>query len=295
MTNYFLHILISGEIIALFAMGLQLEIGETGLYNFGHVAFFGIGAYASSLLSLAGLPFLVSLGLALLITGGVTWLVGIPILRLRGDYFGLAMLGFGEITRKIFLNEAWLTKGPMGLPGIPRPSLFGFDIHTLPRFAVFYGILVILVYLMIRHIVRSPLGRVFTAIRDDELSASAIGKNTYGFRRVCLITGALAAGLAGALWAHYITFISPSDFTLNETILALLIIVLGGNWGITGALVSSFLVIGFQEGLRFLPFPDTFGRYIAPVQQMIFGLILVLLVLNRPGNLIKERPASASD
>lgn len=281
MINYLLHIVVISEIFALFAMGLQLQIGDTGLYNFGHVAFFGLGAYASALLSLHGVPFLLSLLLSLAVAGGIAWLIGFPILRLRGDYFGLAMLGFAEILRKVFLNEAWLTRGPMGVPGIPRPSLFGFGIKGLPGFAVLYGGFVLLAFLFVHHVVRSPLGRVFHAIRDDEFSATAVGKDTFHLRRVSLVIGTLLAALGGVLWAHYITFISPSDFTLNETILVLLIVVLGSGWGIPGAILATFLVIGFQEGLRFLPLPESFGRIIAPVQQMAFGLVLILLVMRQ--------------
>lgn len=281
MTNYLLHILIVCEIIIPFALGLQLEIGETGLYNFGHVAFFGISAYASALLTTHGIPFMGALFASLVLAGLFAWGAGYPILRLSGDYFGLAMLGFAEIMRKIFLNESWLTRGPMGIPGIPRPSFLGIPIHTLPRFAIFYGLFVLAAALAVHHVTRSPLGRVFHAIRDDEYSASAVGKDTFRFRRTSLLMGTLLAALGGVFWAHYITFISPSDFTLNETILALLIVVIGGRWGMAGTILATFFVIGFQEGLRFLPLPESFGRLIAPIQQMFFGLVLVLIVLKR--------------
>ena len=295
MINYILHIVIISEIFALFAMGLQLEIGDTGLYNFGHVAFFGLGAYGSALMTLHGCPFVLALVLSLSISGAIAWIVGFPILRLRGDYFGLAMLGFAEIMRKIFLNESWLTRGPMGIPGIPRPTLFGWSVHTLPRFALFYGISLFLAYMTVRHILRAPLGRVFHAIRDDEYSASAIGKNTFRLRRLSLLLGALLAALGGVFWAHYITFISPSDFTLNETILALLVVVLGGRWGITGTILATFFVTGFQEGLRFLPLPASWGRIIAPMQQMIFGLALILIVLKRAGRWVGKGRFLAQD
>ncbi len=283
MINYILHIVIISEIFALFAMGLQVEIGDTGLYNFGHVAFFGLGAYASALLTVHGVPFVAALFLSLGIAGGIAWLVGFPILRLRGDYFGLAMLGFAEILRKVFLNEAWLTRGPMGIPGIPHPAFWGWKVHTLPGFALFYGISTVFAYLCLRHIIHSPLGRVFHAIRDDEYSASAIGKDTFRLRRVSLLIGTILAALGGAFWAHYITFISPSDFTLNETVLALLIVVLGGRWGLTGTVLATFFITGFQEGLRFLPLPASWGQIIAPLQQMTFGLALILIVLKRAG------------
>jgi len=276
-------------IYIIFALSLNLEVGYTGLFNFGHVAFFGIGAYTSTLLTLHRIPFELSLVMALAMAGLWGLLLSLPSLRLRGDYFGIATLGFGEILRMIFQNEVWLTKGPMGLPGISKPILFSYRFATLPQYFLLALGFTILTFLILRLILRSPFGRVLRAIREDEVAAEALGKNVFSFRVKSFVIGSLFAGLAGTLWAHYTTFISPGDFTLLETILVLLMIVLGGKGTEWGPVFGAFFLIFFQESLRFLRLPAEYSRYLAPLQQMIFGGLLVLLMIFRPEGIIKEK------
>ena len=286
--DYLLHILIVFLIYAIFAISLNLELGYTGLYNFGHVAFFAIGAYTSALLSLAGYP--VALGMAggMLLAGVLGTLLAIPALRLSGDYFGIATLSFGEIIRLFFLNERWLTKGPMGLPGIPRPAWIGEGIAGLPRFLILCILLTVMVFLVTRRITRSPFGRVLKVVREDEYVAQALGKNALSFKVRVVTVGSILAGLAGSLWAHYISYISPADFTLTETILVLLCVVLGGRGTNRGPILGAFVIIFFQEVIRFLPIPPDFGRFVAPLQGMVYGAALIILMLKRPEGLLPE-------
>lgn len=284
-----LHLCIMILIYIIFALSLNLEVGYTGLFNFGHVAFFGIGAYASALLTLHHVPFELSLLIALAMAGSWGFLLSLPSLRLRGDYFGIATLGFGEIIRMIFQNEVWLTKGPMGLPGISKPILFSYRFATLPQYFLLALGFAIITFLILRIILRSPFGRVLRAIREDEVATEALGKNVFRFRIKSFVIGSILAGLAGTLWGHYITFISPGDFTLLETILVLLIIVLGGKGTEWGPVIGAVLLIFFQESLRFLRLPAEYTRYLAPLQQMIFGGLLVLLMIFRPEGIIKEK------
>jgi branched-chain amino acid transport system permease protein len=276
-------------IYIIFALSLNLEIGYTGLFNFGHVAFFGIGAYTSALLTLHHVPFELSLLIALAMAGLWGFLLSLPSLKLRGDYFGIATLGFGEIIRMIFQNEVWLTKGPMGLPGISKPTLFSYRFATLPQYFLLALGFAIITFIVLRIILRSPFGRVLRAIREDEVAAEALGKNVFCFRIKSFVIGSILAGLAGTLWGHYTTFISPGDFTLLETILVLLIIVLGGEGTEWGPVIGTILLIFFQESLRFLRLPAEYTRYLAPLQQMIFGGLLVLLMIFRPEGIIKEK------
>ena len=287
--DLFLHLSVMIGIYIIFALSLNLEVGYTGLFNFGHVAFFGIGAYTSALLTLHRVPFEVSLLASLAMAGMWGFLLSIPSLRLRGDYFGIATLGFGEIIRMVFQNEGWLTKGPMGLPGIPKPVIFSVRFASLPQYLFLVLGCATLTFLMLRMILRSPLGRVFKAIREDELAAEALGKNVLRFRIRSFVIGSIFAGLAGVLWGHYTTFISPGDFTILETILVLLIIVLGGKGTEWGPVVGTIVLIFFQESLRFLRLPAELSRYLAPLQQMIFGGLLVLLMIFRPEGLVKEK------
>ena len=286
--DYLLHILIVFLIYAIFAVSLNLELGYTGLYNFGHVAFFGIGAYTSALLSLAGYPVLLGMAGGMLLAGVAGMLLAIPALRLSGDYFGIATLSFGEIIRLFFLNERWLTKGPMGLPGIPRPVWIGEGVAGLPRFLILCIVLAVLVFLVTRHITRSPFGRALKVVREDEYVAQALGKNALSFKVRAVTVGSILAGLAGSLWAHYISYISPADFTLTETILVLLCVVLGGRGTNRGPILGAFVIICFQEVIRFLPIPPDFDRFIAPLQGMVYGAALVILMLKRPEGLLPE-------
>jgi branched-chain amino acid transport system permease protein len=289
--DYLLHILIIALIYAIFAMSLNLELGFAGLYNFGHVAFFGIGAYTSALLSIAGYPVFLAMACSMIVAGVAGALLAMPALRLTGDYFGIATLSFGEIIRLFFLNERWLTKGPMGIPGISRPAWIAEGVAGLPRFLIFCALLTLVVFLVARCLARSPFGRALKVIREDEYVAQALGKNTLSFKIRAVAAGSIMAGLAGSLWAHYISYISPADFTLNETILVLLCVVLGGRGTLWGPILGAFVVIFFQEFLRFLPIPTTLERFVAPIQGMVYGTLLILIMLKRPEGLLPEYKA----
>ncbi|MFH1293567.1 MAG: branched-chain amino acid ABC transporter permease [Pseudomonadota bacterium] len=286
--DYLLHILIIALIYSIFAISLNLELGYTGLYNFGHVAFFGIGAYTSALLSLAGLPVAVSMVCGMAVAGGAGAVLAIPALRLSGDYFGIATLVFAEMARLFFLNERWLTKGPMGLPGIPRPGWIGGGVAALPMFLAFCTLLTIAAFLIIRRLTTAPFGRALKVVREDEYVAQALGKNVLTLKIKAITVGSVLAGLAGGLWAHYITYISPGDFTLTETILVLLCVVLGGRGTNWGPVLGAFVITFFGESVRFLPIPMDFGRFVAPLQGMVYGAVLILIMLKRPEGLLPE-------
>ena len=286
--DYLLHILIIALIYSIFAISLNLELGYTGLYNFGHVAFFGIGAYTSALLSLAGLPVAVSMVCGMAVAGGAGAVLAIPALRLSGDYFGIATLVFAEMARLFFLNERWLTKGPMGLPGIPRPGWIGEGVAALPMFLFFCALLTIAAFLIVRHLTTAPFGRALKVVREDEYVAQALGKNVLTLKIKAITVGSVLAGLAGGLWAHYITYISPGDFTLTETILVLLCVVLGGRGTNWGPVLGAFVITFFGESVRFLPIPADFGRFVAPLQGMVYGAVLILIMLKRPKGLLPE-------
>lgn len=287
--DLFLHLSIVIVIYIIFAMSLNIEVGYTGLFNFGHVAFFGIGAYTSAILSLKGVPFAVTLPAAIAAAALAGFLLSLPSLRLQGDYFGIATLGFGEIIRMVFQNEGWLTRGPLGLPGIPKPRLFAITFDSLPMYLFLSLACAAATFFILRTILGSPFGRVLRAVRDDEIAADVLGKDVFSFKVRSFVIGSAFAGLAGTLWAHHTTFISPGDFTLLETILVLLIVVLGGKGTQWGPLVGAVVLIFFQEALRFLRLPAELSRLLAPLQQMIFGGLLVVLMVFRPEGLIREK------
>ncbi len=289
--GYALHILTLALIYCIFAISLDLELGFAGLYNFGQVAYFGIGAYTSALLSISGIPVPLSALCGMACAGVAGFLLAFPALRLTGDYFGVATLVFAEMVRLFFVNEEWLTRGPMGLPGIPRPEWIGEGVASLPTFLLLTALLAIGVFFFTRQIINSPFARVLKVIREDEFVAQAFGKNVLSFKVKIITVGSVLAGLAGAFWAHYITFISPSDFTINETILVLLCVVLGGKGTSWGPVLGAFLVVATGEIIRFLPIPTEWGRFVAPLQGMVYGAVLVAIMMKRPGGIISEKKA----
>lgn len=279
------HLLTVMAIYAILAVSLNLVVGLTGLFSLGHAAFFGIGAYTSALLALAGYPYPVCLAAAILLSALAGLLVGLPTLRLRGDYLAMATLGFGEIARAVFRNWISVTRGPMGLPGIPRPRLLWVQIDTPGEFVVFTFACLALTWVVTEILSRSPFGRVLRAIRDDELAVQALGKNPEPYKLKALALGAAFAGLGGSLYGHYIAFIDPTPFTLPTTIFLFLLVVLGGLGNHVGSIAAAFALLAARESLRFAGLPPSVA---APLQQLVFSLLLIVLVIYRPWGLLPE-------
>ena len=222
------HLLVIITIYSILSIALNLIMGVTGLFNIGHAAFYGIGAYTSALLAKAGVPWVFAMLAGVFLAGFIAFVIGIPTLRLVGDYLAVVTMGLGEIARAVFKNWISLTRGPMGLPGIPHASLLGFVFDTAEKFLLLGLVSLLLVYIIAERLLRSPFGRVLKGIREDETAVQALGKNTYRFKMWALIIGSGMAGLAGSLFAHYITFIDPSSFVMWLTFFIFLIIMLGG-------------------------------------------------------------------
>lgn len=282
MEAYLIHLLILIGIYAILSLSLNLAMGFTGLFNIGHVAFFGIGAYTSALLSLRlGAPFWLGLIAAGLVSALFGWLLSWPTLKLKGDYLAIGTLGFAIIIESIERNWTSLTRGPLGLPGIPRPSLF----NSLPGYLILVIIFAIITYLIIRQITKAPFGRVLKSIREDEIAALSLGKDTFKFKTIALVVSAFFAGIAGSLYAHYITYIDPSSFSIMEAILIFLMVIIGGMASNKGAIIGAALLILLPEPLRFIGFPSSM---LGPLRQMIYSAILILLILKRPQGILGE-------
>ncbi len=262
-------------------------VGATGLFNLGHAAFYGIGAYTSALLAKAGLPWLAAMLAGVALAGFIAFLVGIPTLRLVGDYLAVVTMGLGEIARAVFKNWLPVTRGPMGLPGIPHASLLGLKFDTAGKFLVLAVACLALVYLLAQRLLHSPFGRVLKGIREDEAAVQALGKNVYHFKMWILIIGSAMAGLAGSLFAHYVAFIDPGSFVMWLTFFILLIIVLGGLGSNLGAVVVTVGFVVLREGLRFVKLPGWLNP--AALQQLLFGVLLIIATIFVPRGLIPER------
>ena len=282
--EYLLHILIIAGIYVILSMSLNLIVGYTGLAALGHAAFSCVGAYVSALLAL---NFGVSpwLGIVAAAIGAtvVGLAISIPALRLRGDYLALATLGFAVIVYSIAKNWVDLTRGPLGLPGIPSFDLFGYSITGGWSFLLIVLAVILVTTLVMKRVVGSPYGLVLRGIREEEVATATMGKNVERYKIAVFGVGAFFAGMAGSLYAHYISFIDPSSFTIMESITILLMVVFGGMGTIRGSFVGAIILVVLPELLRFVGLPSSVA---APLRQMIYGLLLVVLMLKRPQGIL---------
>ncbi len=284
--EYIIHISILISIYAILGLSLNLVVGFTGLLSVTQAAFYGIGAYVTAiLLTSTGMNFFLALIIGMAITGVCSLAIGFVLSKFKDDYYALGSFGFNVIIYSIFLNWQSLTRGPLGIPGIPRPSLFGFTFSENVWFLALSIVLLILVYFICRFITGSSFGRVLKSIREDEGAISAFGYRTLWYKLAIFVISAMMASIAGSLFASYITFIDPSSFVLSESIFILAIIILGGLANNKGAVIGAACLILLPEILRFVGFPDDIA---AQMRQVVYGVILVALMLYRPQGLIGE-------
>ena len=291
MEAYLVAIGIISAIYVLLALGLTLQYGMTGIINFGHVGFFAIGAYATTLFVQAGWPIPVGFAAAACLAALAAWPLGIISLRLREDYFAIVSLGFSEIVRLVVTSEKWLTNGVQGIPGIPK--LFaGLGVGIANGAAVLAVLVLVnlLAILAMRRIVASPFGRMIEAIRDNEEAVKALGKDPARFKVQVLMVGAGLAGISGAFYAHYIGYISPDQFVPLVTFQIWMAIIMGGVGRVSGALAGTLILMLFLEGSRFLRdiLPFISEVEMASVRLGLVGLALILFTIYRPQGLMGE-------
>lgn len=281
---YLINLLILIGIYIILAVSLNLALGYTGLLNLGHIAFFGIGAYASTLLTKnLGMPFIFAFLLAGLLSSVFGFLLVLATRKLKGEYLALATLGFNFVVVSVMLNWRDLTRGPLGIPGIAKPNLFGIIIKSNFSYLIFVAIVCVLSILIIKRIVNSQFGRLLQATRDDELGLRVLGKNTFALKAKSMAISAFFAGIAGSLFAHYITFIEPNSFSLAEIIFILTIVIVGGLASIEGTIIATFILFLVPEVLRFLALPSSL---IGPGRQIIYALILLSILMFRPRGIL---------
>lgn len=271
--SYLVHIAISIGIFAILSLSLNVIIGHAGIFALGHAAFYGIGAYSAALLMIRlELSFWVALPLSAMIAGIAGLIIGLPVIRLRGDYLAIVTLGFGEIVRMIFINWVPVTNGPMGLPGIPEPSLFGFTFQQKTEYYYLILILLMVTVFVLYRIVHSGIGLNMMSIREDETLANSIGINPVRYKLLAFVLGGFFAGVAGAFWASYITFVSPDSFRYLDSVNILAMVILGGVGSIPGAVLGAVIMVLAPELLRFV------NEY----RMLILGLAIVLMMIYKP-------------
>jgi len=292
MVAYLVAVGIIALIYMLLTIGLNLQYGYTGLINFGVVAFFAIGAYASALLTLDGWPLLPAFVVAIIVAAVVAYPIGLLSLRLSDDYLAVVTLGFSEVVRLAIQQEKWLTHGVQGLPGIPRmfQSLGVGQYAELATLAVLVLCNLAAIGLMV-HLVRSPYGRLIQAIRDDEVAVEAIGKDPRRLKVQVFMLGAGLAGLGGAFYAHFITYLSPDQFLPLVTFYVWIAMIIGGTGRTTGAVAGSFILMVFLEGSRFARdwIPGVSEVQMASVRLAMVGLALILFTIYRPQGMMGSR------
>lgn len=278
--NYLFHLLIMICIYVALTQSLNLVMGYGGMLSLCHAAFYGIGAYVSTLLMMnARWPFAASLCAAVIGVGLLAWLVSFLATRLHGDFFVLGTLGFQMITFAVLYNWVAVTQGPYGIPGVPRPSMFGISAVTPAAFLVLAIVAMILCSGLTWWLATSPWGRVLQAIRDDEVAARSLGKNVNAFRRSAFAWAGAIAAIPGVLFATYSSYIDPTSFGLEESILILCMLVLGGAGNFRGPVVGAVVLVILPEIFRFLHMPDS----VAPnVRQILYGLAIVVMMRLRP-------------
>lgn len=284
--EYLYHLAVLFTIYAGLAISLDLVVGYTGLLSVTHAAFYGFGAYATAILMTSyGFNFFTSMLVGIVISMACALLIGFVLARFKDDYYALVSFGFNIIVFSIFLNWQDLTRGPLGIPGIGKPEIFGFTFSSTLQFLALAVVMMSIVYAIARFIVNSSFGRVLKAIREDEKAISVFGYNTKTYKLVIFVISAGMAAIGGSLFASYITFIDPSTFTLNESIFILAMIILGGLSNIRGAVLGALFLILLPEILRFVGFPTDIA---AQMRQVVYGALLIGLMLYRPQGMMGE-------
>ncbi len=289
MLNLLLLVMILLGLYIILSLSLNLIAGYTGLLSLCHAAFYGIGAYTTAILSVhTGLSFWLLLPVSGIVAAIAGVLIGLPTLRLKGDYLAIATLGFAEIVRNVLTNWDSLTGGPRGISGIKPPVLFGYTLDPLHKvnYLILVWFFVAITFFVLKRIMESRFGRALEAIREDEIAASSMGINTTKYKVVSFSIGAFFAGIAGSIFAVFIPVVVPGgfDFMLSVTILCM--VVLGGMGNHIGALIGASIIYIASM----LPQILGFSSIISPqFNQIIFGVILVIMMIYKPDGIVGRK------
>ncbi len=279
--DYILHIGVMLNIYILLVLSANLPIGLANLLSMCQAAFYGIGAYFSAyFLMQFNLPFIVIALIVMSLTGICSLIVSFASVKLKGDYFVLATLAFQMIVFTVLYNWTSVTRGPYGIPGIPSIKIGGiWELSGTLNYFIFTALITVIAILLFRALKYSPFGRVLTAIRSDEYSVSALGRSPIRFKTWAFFISAAFSGLAGLIYASYVSYIDPTSFTIDESIFILTALFIGGIGNIKGPVLGAVFVVIIPEILRFVGLPDSIA---ANLRQIIYGVALVLIMYYRP-------------
>ncbi|MGE0498458.1 MAG: branched-chain amino acid ABC transporter permease [Ramlibacter sp.] len=269
-------------IYGIVGLGLMLLAGFTGLFSIGHAAFLGVGAYTQAVFTNMGVPFPIALALAGTLSAAVGVVVGLPALRVKGIYLGIATLSFGFIVEEVLARWESVTGGNSGIQ-VKHPDLFGWKVDSGEGFYFICLVIAVISTLAILNLLRSPTGRAFVAIRDSEISAQSMGIHLARYKTLSFALSAALAGIGGALYAHKLRFISPDQFNILQSIDLLLMVVIGGLGSVHGAFLGAIFLISMPQLINLSKgyLPDTIGQ--APgLQSVVYGGVLIAFVLFEP-------------
>lgn len=274
--EYYLSICILGCLSAVIAVGLNLLMGYAGQISLGHAAFYGIGAYVTAVCTTHfGLPIPVGMAAGVGLAVLVAWIVAAPTLKLKGHYLAMATLGFGIIISIVFNEAVDITGGPSGFVGIPRLSLGGFDFDSDLSYYNLVAVVLALVVLVSLNLMKSRTGRALRALHGSEKAAASLGIDIAAHKRFVFVLSAGLAGLAGVLYAHYLSFIAPASFGFSFSVQLVVMVVLGGMASVWGSVAGAFFLTALPEALR--EFED--------IDTLVYGAILVLTIMFLPDGL----------
>ena len=288
---YTLHVTSLIGIYIILCVGLNITIGLTGLLDLGFMAFYALGSYSAVLLSVKGISFWWVLPLSMTLGGIVRFFLGLPVLKLRGDYLAIVTLAFGEITRIVANNASFLTNGPRGLPRIGEKMteihIFGLPLTETEHFFYLIYFFVLVTLVLSYRLEYSRIGRALVAIREDELAAELSGISITRIKCVAFVASGIFGALAGTINAYWIGFVSPEMFTFWESVFLVAMIVVGGMGNIFGVLLGVVLLVGVPEILR-----SSLGTQFADYRMLVFGAVMIVVILFRPQGLLPSKRRS---
>jgi branched-chain amino acid transport system permease protein len=292
MVDYLITVLTFVFIFGLAAMSFDLLLGYAGIISLAQASFVGIGAYSSALLTTRlGWSFLPALLAGMLLATVFGAIIAVALLRLAGDYMMVGSVGFLFTVQAMLVGWEDLTRGTVGVPGIPFATIFGFVIRSPGAYLAMVVLICAFFYVVARRLVASPYGRNLQAMRDDEIATVAVGKNLLAIKVSVFVIAAAMAAVSGSLYAHFVRFVDPYHYSLHDTFLLFCMVCLGGMTTLKGPYLGALVLLGIPEAARFLGLPTGIMGHI---QDIIYGTALILVAFLRPEGLLGSTPASAS-
>lgn len=285
MTDYILNLITFICINGVLAVTLNFILGYAGIFSLAHAAFFGVGAYVAANIGLHFTQsFLLSAVCSIIACSVLSIFLALPTLRVRGEYFVAVSLGVQIMAISIFSEWHWATGGLGGLVGIPRATFLGMELRSAVSMTLLAFSCLCLVTGLVFILVRSSFGRNLTAVRDSESAALAFGKRIAGLKLLSVAISSGLAGLAGALYAYYIRFVNTESFTLDASVLMMAMVIIGGTGTIFGPLLGAFLITVLPPLLSYVP--GLPAQHIGSMQQIFYGLAMIVLMVLQPGGLV---------